>query len=116
MKKFVLIAAILASFATPASAQSAGTETLAENMRATVTECMGKAAYSGDTSTKMYKEDFDKSECVRVNFRALQTYVDAASACIMNPTAGKDGPCAAAKILEQGLIKTFRQPPKSAAR
>lgn len=104
MHKFALVLAVLAAVCTTVPAAAQGAETLAENMKLTLAGCMDSQSYGFYTNSKVFLED----QCAAVTFRVLQTYVDVASACIDNPTEGDA--CARAKILEEGLIKTFQQP------
>jgi hypothetical protein len=110
MRKIILIAAALISFATAASAQSAS-DSLSENMRLSLARCSGEP----DTNYSYVTVKIN-DQCVRIQFNALQTYVDAATACIHGLAASGSQPmlsnsCSEALVLEKGLIKTFGQKP-----
>ena len=104
----MLKSALFATIATIAllgtQAHAADTTTLTENMKMTLAGCTDSTKYGFFTDSREFLED----QCVKVTFQALQTYVDAASTCIDSPSEGDA--CMQAKVLEEGLIKTFQQP------
>ncbi len=114
MFRKTLAAIVIAFLAAITGAQAQTTETLGENLHATLVQCI--SSYENGV---VNSGDFKRSECVKVSMRALQGYVDAATACIKAPAnslGGVSDICKEAKILEIGTIKTFRQPAKQAGR
>jgi len=104
MRRILTALAFTVALATVAQAQSV--ETLAENMRMSVAHCTAD-------KISVYHELVDVKinlQCVKVQFRALQTYIDAANACLKN-VLNKEA-CVEAVVIEKSLIKTFRSPPK----
>lgn len=111
MFKTILAAlALAAALSNTAQAQTANT--LAESMRQSIARCDEGINFPDNENRHIAIN----RQCAKVQFQALQTYIDKTSECLRNPFApgGKvelAEACKEAQILEKGLIKTFTQKP-----
>src|SRR5689334_6333813 len=106
LRKIMLTIALLAT--SLVSAQAADTSTLAETMRKSLAHCDDGGNYIDSEARFIYIN----RHCAMVQFQALQSYIDAANACI-NSINTNSRECTEARIVEKSLLKTFAPPAKS---